>query len=693
MKISKYMNPCPITLNENDTFGRAVEVFIEHRTNGIPIVNDDGRMSGIISFSRAFRLLAKSVDQGTPLKSIMIQEPIVIGPEADVDELIERPVSALPVVAEGLLLGMYSFPDTIRAYYNSTKSLQLEMDAIIKGLYNGIVTIDSSEKIRVINPAAAVLLDVDMDEVVGRNIKDVFPQAGLSEVMQSGNPVINQKIHYGDKTFLVTCTKVDGDRDIGISIINDFTELTMAYDELSHTQEILQEMKSIIETSSDGILVTDKDGNIILVNTALSDIFGDTIHSIVGKNIKENKSLVGEDIIEQLGTSGEKKKAKRLSSHPKIGGRRLMVAANPIISAEGAFRGFVIDIQDTTPMHELEQQVNNLEILYQQERNKSVATEQYVFADPNSKHLLERILKIAQVDATVLITGESGVGKEVVADLLHNSGGRKDKPFVKINCGAIPENLIESELFGYDAGSFTGAAKKGKSGIFEIADHGTVFLDEISTLPLSLQVKLLRVLQENEIMRVGGVSTKTIDVRIIAATNRDLSEMVEKGEFRLDLYYRLNVVPLLVPPLRDRKEDIPDLLHYFLDKYNSKYRQSKSFEDAAIKQILDYHWPGNVRELENAVERFVVTGDNDIVARLSARAQSETTGSYLGFDDIQFAQNYKDIVSGYEAGLLKKAFERYGTTRKMSAALGLSQSAIVKKMSRLGICAENNHQD
>jgi PAS domain S-box-containing protein len=678
------MNPYPITLNEKDTFRKAVEVFAGNKLNGIPILNDEGLMTGIVSFARAFRLLGSVIDQNTPLERIMIKNPIVIKPDEDVEELIARPVSALPVVKDGRLVGMYSMTDTIQAYYNSTKNLQLELDAIIKGLYNGIITIDASESIRVINPAAAALLDVNADDVIGRNIKDVFPQAGLSEVMRSEKPAINRKIQYGDKTFLVTCTKVGGDHEIGIVIMNDFTKLPIIYEELSHTREIMQELASIIETSSDGILVTDESGNIIRVNTALTDIFGDEMSAIIGKNIREYKNIFGEDIIDKLSALGVKKKAKGLSLHPKLGERLLMVTANPIISKDSKFRGFVIDIQDTTQVHELEQQINNLEILYQQEIKKSAATEKYIFTDPKSKRVLERILQVAKVDATVLITGESGVGKEVVADLICSSGIRKDKPFVKINCGAIPESLIESELFGYEPGAFTDAGKKGKRGILEVANHGTVFLDEISALPLPLQVKLLRVLQEQEIMRVGGVTPSKIDVRVITATNMDLAEMVEKKEFRLDLYYRLNVIPLFVPPLRERKEDIPMLLHYFLRKYNEKYKLSKSFGAAATKQMLDYSWPGNVRDLENTVERLVVTSDSDVITRLSDGVLPETI-TRPESEEIQFRQNYKAIVDDYEAVLLKRAREQYRTTREMADALGLNQSTIVKKMARLGI--------
>ncbi|MDR2295798.1 MAG: sigma 54-interacting transcriptional regulator [Clostridiales Family XIII bacterium] len=683
------MNKYPITLNEKDPFEKAVAVFAAHKTNGIPIINEKGAMTGIISLARAFRLLHDAVDQNILLEEVMIRNPIVIDPEEDIDELIGRPVSALPVVKDERLVGLYSMPDTIRAYYNSTKTLRLELDAIIKGLYNGIVTIDAAEKIRVINPTAAAVLNVDIDEVIGKNINDVFPQAGLSEVMQSGRPAINRKIRFEDKTLLVTCTKVSGDHEIGIAIINDFTELAVVYEELSQTKELMRELETIIETSSDGILVTDEKGDIVKVNTAVAEIFAEPIGTIIGKNIEAYKDIFGADILRRLfserGKTAGDKASQCLPLYARMGKTRLMVVVNPIIAKDGAYSGFVVDIQDITRMHELERQVNQLEILYRQEIKKSAAAEKYIFTDPNSRRLLERIQQVAKVDSTVLVTGESGVGKEVVAEILHSSGNRSDKAFVKINCGAIPETLLESELFGYEPGAFTGAGKKGKSGILEIANHGTVFLDEIGTLPISLQVKLLRVLQSQEIMRLGGIAPRKIDVRVIAATNKDLATMVQSGHFRLDLYYRLNVVPIFVLPLRDRKEDIPALLHYFLGKYNEKYKLSKSFSASAVKQMLNYEWPGNVRELENMVERSVVTSEGDTIESLSKEMLTGNGGLWSRIDEIRFRQNYRDIVNEYEMMLLNKALEQYGTTRKMSVALGLNQSTIVKKMSRLGL--------
>lgn len=220
-------------------------------------------------------------------------------------------------------------------------------------------------------------------------------------------------------------------------------------------------------------------------------------------------------------------------------------------------------------------------------------------------NLIETVKKVAQTDTTVLILGESGTGKSLIAKAIHFMSQRKEKPFITINCAAIPETLLEAELFGYEKGAFTGAttSKKGK---FELADGGTIFLDEIGDMPLSLQAKLLRVIQDREIERLGGEKVIKVDVRIIAATNRDLKSMVEEGKFREDLYYRLNVVPVYVPPLRERREDIPILIEHFLESFNSKYGKKVRISPEALEVLMDYDWPGNVRELENTVERLVV---------------------------------------------------------------------------------------
>ncbi len=297
--------------------------------------------------------------------------------------------------------------------------------------------------------------------------------------------------------------------------------------------------------------------------------------------------------------------------------------------------------------------------------------------------VLQVATKVAQVTSTVMILGESGVGKEVVARFVHNASLRRGGPFVTINCGAIPPNLLESELFGYEAGAFTGAKRQGKPGMIETASSGTLFLDEISDLPLDLQVKLLQVIQERRLTRVGGIQPIEVDIRIIAATNRDLAKMVERGEFRADLFYRLNVVPIVIPPLRSRRDDIIPLIYHFLAKHNNTHRYNKTISRETREVLTQYSWPGNVRELENLIERLVVTVEGDEIG-------VEDLPQHVKERDVNC--NSKVIVEGViplreaveevERQLIKHAQEEHETTYEIAEALGVNQSTVVRKLKK-----------
>jgi transcriptional regulator with PAS, ATPase and Fis domain len=293
--------------------------------------------------------------------------------------------------------------------------------------------------------------------------------------------------------------------------------------------------------------------------------------------------------------------------------------------------------------------------------------------------LMQTVNQVAQFDSAVMITGESGVGKEIVAHQIHLQSPRKDKPYIRINCASIPDNLLESELFGYEEGAFTGAKKGGKMGIFELANGGTLLLDEIAELPLGVQAKLLRVIQENEVTRIGGNKTKKIDVRIITATNRDLNEMASRNEFRKDLYYRLNVVPINVPPLRERREEIPALIEHFLNKFNEKYGLKKQISPQVVDKLINYDWPGNIRELKNIVERAVVTDPGDTIFNLDIDKLHHFDSSDQPNIDL------RELVKKLEKHYIEAYLVKYGSTRKAAAALGISQSTLCRKASMYGI--------
>lgn len=304
------------------------------------------------------------------------------------------------------------------------------------------------------------------------------------------------------------------------------------------------------------------------------------------------------------------------------------------------------------------------------------------------RRVRDLIFRLQHTDASVLIMAETGCGKELIAQEVQRYSGRWDKPYIKVNCSAFPESLFESELFGYEPGAFTGASKQGKKGLFESADGGTLFLDEVGELPIYLQAKLLRVLQEQEITRVGGTGPIRIDVRVIAATNQDLPRLVDEGKFRKDLYFRLNVLPIFLSPLRERKEDIPVLANHFLEKYSAKYAQGKDFTSSGLEALCAYDWPGNVRELENIVERLVVWG----------------TSEHLGREDVLMVTRYdrksplrwyepertplKELLAVVEEDAITRAMQRCGSTRKAAAELGITQSALMRRLKEYQIFLE-----
>ncbi len=310
-----------------------------------------------------------------------------------------------------------------------------------------------------------------------------------------------------------------------------------------------------------------------------------------------------------------------------------------------------------------------------------------IVEDKKMVEILKLANKVSKVNTTVLILGETGVGKEGIAKYIHYNSSRKREPFVIINCGAIPENLIESELFGYEGGAFTGANKSGKIGLFEKANKGTIFLDEIGELPLEVQVKLLRVLQEHKIEKIGSVNTVNIDVRVLAATNRDLNELIEKKLFREDLYYRISVMPINIHPLRERKADIIPLIKHFSNDINKKYNLNRSFSEDALDCLYAYQWKGNIRELRNIVERSIIICDKLLI-------EKEDLPKYISCiskeREVKFAINnfaikgftLKDIVNNMEKEIIDDAIGRYGNVRMAAKALGIDASTLIRKRNK-----------
>lgn len=371
--------------------------------------------------------------------------------------------------------------------------------------------------------------------------------------------------------------------------------------------------------------------------------------------------------------------------------RELLVTSLPVKDKKDRTVMVFTILQDVTVQVNLQKQLDkNLKRTkeYEQElnyyRTKEAEASVILGTSQTMDDLKDLLVQIAPVDTTVLITGETGTGKEVITREIHNRSPRADKPYIAVNCAAIPESLMESELFGYEKGAFTGAINQKKPGFFETANYGTILLDEIGEIPLNLQSKLLRVIQEKEITRIGGTKPIPLDVRIIAATNKDLKKEVEQGRFRKDLYFRLCVIPLMIPPLRDRMSDIPLLANKFLRLYTQRHATKKTFTPEAMEVFKYYDWPGNVRELENLVERLVVVSKQQ---QITSAEVASVIGADLIIDQYsgKTGDTLKNAVDKLEKHMIETALNETGSSYAAAKKLGVAQSTIIRKAQRLGI--------
>jgi PAS domain S-box-containing protein len=562
--------------------------------------------------------------------------------------------------------------------------------SVLGSAFNGIVAIDDVGTILFWNSGAERILGIPAPDACGRHISEVLPDsaAGLLEVARTGRPQIALKLSIGpitvisNRTPLLVAGRIRG----AVAVFQDITELEAISHQLSAVARLNEELNAIIESSYDGLYVTDGHAVTKRVNKAYLRITGLAEEELLGRSMDE---LVRAGYFDQSVTLEVLKRRQpvTLMQHIK-GGKRVIVTGNPFFDERGEIRLVVTNVRDITELEELREKLESTRRLterYYSElaelRLRQLEMEDVVARSEAMRQVLEKALTVSKVDSTVLLLGESGVGKEVVAKLIHRSGERRDGPFIKINCGAIPEPLMEAECFGYERGAFTGAGRDGKPGLFELADKGTLFLDEVGDLPLALQVKLLRVLEDRVLYRVGGIKPVRIDVRVIAATNRDIQGLVRERRFREDLYFRLKVVDIQIPPLRQRREDIAPLVMGALKKLSQRYGLQKCLSPAALAVFEAYDWPGNVRELEHLIENLAVLSKTNRIEVEDLPPAMLRAGSLPPAPGVQGA-TLRDTLARLEARLLQDALQAYGNTRDAARALGIDQSTVVRKLAR-----------
>lgn len=589
------------------------------------------------------------------------------------------------------ILGWIERESLYRFFYHSYKTKKEFYETVLFSLPHRVTVIDGNSRICFVNEQELQALGVAKDEVIGKRIYEIDKESSLERLLslQEKKTVVQVT---DNKRGIYTQTNImkEGKSIGAIQVCWEAEEIEKIAMNLEAYTSLAQDLKAVFDLSYDVIYVSNGQGMTLRVSSASERLWGYKPEELVGKTVYElEKQGVFKPSITRL-VLERKEKVQTIQTTKT--GKRLMVVGIPIKDEKGNILRVINTSRDITQESRLQSELEETKTImqgYKQEleqlKQHALQNNKIIFKSEQMRNVVTLASKVAEVDSTVLILGESGVGKEVIASFIHQNSRRKEKPFIKVNCGAIPESLLESELFGYEKGAFTGASKDGKRGLFEVANEGTLFLDEIGEIPLPLQVKLLRVLQEKELVRLGGTKPVQVNVRIIAATNRNLEEEVQKRAFREDLYYRLNVVPIRIPSLRERREDILPLALHFIDKFNREYNTNKMFSPEAMEKLQAYKWPGNVRELQNIIERLVVIAEHKIIEvhhlpEILIHAQNHLNG--ISVSNIMPLDQAKELV---ERQLLTMAKERYGTTTKIAEVLGVNQSTISRKITKLGI--------
>lgn len=556
--------------------------------------------------------------------------------------------------------------------------------------HDGMIAIDMDGTVTLINHSAAYIMGIDANQAIGLSVQDLVTTTQLPRIIKTRVPEINQEqdLLNGKKIITTRLPIKDSNGQLlgAFAVFKDITEIKKMAEEVTNLESIREMLNAIIQSSEEAISVVDEKGNGLLINPAYTRLTGLHQEEIVGKpatiDISEGDSM-------HMRVLKTRKAVRGVRMRVGSAKREVLVNVAPII-VNGKLKGSVGVLQDVSEISALTDQLNRARQIIRTLEAK-YSFEDIVATSEEMKAVIEQAKLAATAPITVLLRGESGTGKELFAHAIHNASPRRYNKFIRVNCAAIAESLLESELFGYEEGAFSGAKKGGKRGYFEEASGGSLFLDEIGELSTHIQAKLLRVLQEKEIVRVGGTKAIPVDVRVIAATNVNLESRIIDQDFRQDLYYRLNRMPIFIPPLRQRKEDIPELCDHLINKINQDYgRQIEEIDASALHFLQRYDWPGNVRELENVLGRAVIhTGLHDTVIRPSHFRQLNLSGNHGGVTQSLMMDkdlNLNEQLERVEKSIIEESLQAHEQNRtKTAKALGISVRNLYYKMQKYGL--------
>ncbi len=567
-------------------------------------------------------------------------------------------------------------------------------EQIINSTNNGIIATDVSGTIVYINQQAEKMLGCNAEKHTGIFISELLPITGpqVMECLKTGTSkwghhVIGEKL---DMVLNITLIRQGKKIDGTVCNFQDMKQLKISPDGMESSSYLNQQLKTIFKASHDGIWVCDGQGKVIDINEASEKLNGIHAKDIIGKNVTDlvNGGLFDRSVtLEVLETKRQVSVIQKIKRTKKI----LLATGTPAFDDEGNIFLVVVNERDMTQLNAIQKQLEQSRMVTEKYKDKlaelsllELKDQEIVAEDKKMRQVLYLALKLAHLSASdILILGESGTGKGLLAKFIHKNSHRNKKPFIQINCATLPENLLEAELFGYEKGAFTGARQEGKAGLFELAHEGTLFLDEIGDLPHSLQAKLLKYLDDHEVMRLGGLKSNKIDCTIIAATNRDLEGLVQQKRFRRDLFFRLNTFTIRIPPLRERIDDIFELVSFYMQKYGKVYRLNRRISPDALKVLQAYPFPGNVRELKNILKKAVVMSENESVDEVIHQSLSADVGHCVTPSiNAHQGKGMTDQIFDVEKEILQNAMTRCKSTREMARFLKISQPTVVRKLKK-----------
>ncbi len=577
----------------------------------------------------------------------------------------------------------------------------VEYKEILDHVQTGILATDHAGVIAYANQSAFVLLGLNESDILpSGHITEIMPALGKSvmECLETGKMRSDLHVSHADTSLLVSISLIGRALIPRGAVCCIRTSGTDFGGELETCMTLNRELKAVFESSSDGIWVCDGSGKVISINSASERLNGVSARDIVGKHVSY---IMGEGLFDRSVTLEVLETLRQVSIIQTIRktSRSLLVTGTPVFDEAGNLSMVVVNERDITQLNLIRDQLEQTRMVSEKYREElaglsvlEVEKQEIIAENANMRKVITAAFKLANLDASnIVLLGESGTGKGLLAKFIHKNGKRSKKPFIQINCAALPESLLEAELFGYERGAFTGARSGGKAGLFELAQEGTLFLDEIGDLPLSLQAKLLKYLDDFQVMRLGSLKPIKVDCAVIAATNQDLEKLVWKGQFRRDLYYRLNTFTIHIPPLRERSEDIFELVRHFLHKYNRLLGMNKKLSPSALDFLLSYPFPGNVRELRSIIKRAVFLSDKDVldealieIAGGGRQDASEAGPGRLGLPGA---------VMDAEKATLERAISFCRTTRDLARYLGVSQPTVVRKLRKHGLGRLDSHSN